>query len=180
MVSPFAANICARAGPIPFTYCNGVSRSKSLAYRCPPPHLHEPRSPSFVCLSTYLFPGEAAIASTVIHSSGIPCYLENDRIITSVWAWNYAVGGIRLMVPESSFESARLLLTHDTLAEDPSPKPLRKRARACLVLCILLSPAINSLRLVYVFDPPLPEAETLHASSTHHKPSSPSAAESDF
>ena len=114
-----------------------------------------------MCVATFLFPDEAAVACGAAHSAGIPCYLDNERIVTAVWAWNYAVGGIRLMVPDEWLESARLIFVPTDFSKiepvfsdtDGSVMrgryPFRVSARICFALCCIFSPVITSLSLVY-------------------------------
>ena len=112
----------------------------------------------FVCVAAFLFPDEAAVAAGALRGSGILCYLANDRTLTAVWAWNYALGGIRLMVPLTELESAQAVLmsvgptsagstTGEAMFRDR--RLLRRLARVVLSVCILLSPTGVGLHLFY-------------------------------
>ena len=119
-------------------------------------------APQFICVRSFLFPDEAALAFAALNSAGIFSYLQNDRMLSAVWAWNIALGGIRLMVPKqlaelamSVFESAELA-NRDRESDEDRDHLSRKRGRhrlwtrTLLGLCILLSPSISSLILVVV------------------------------
>ena len=53
---------------------------------------------------------EAEVAPSVLEQNGILAHLPDRNVASVAWYLTRAVGGIRLQVPESELESARLLL----------------------------------------------------------------------
>lgn len=121
----------------------------------------------FVPAATFLFPDEAEAARGLLRSCDIVCYLENEHTVAKVWPWSYVVGGLRLMVPGSLLGFVREVLNaavseedlHAAMEAHPASNEedalaVRGRsgglARTMLVIGILLSPAVESLRLFYL------------------------------
>ena len=63
--------------------------------------LHE----ELAVVETFVSSEEAALGRALLRSAGIPAYLENE--LSSTWT---GTGGLRLMVPRSSLEDAKLIL----------------------------------------------------------------------
>jgi hypothetical protein len=104
------------------------------------------------CAATFLFLHEAAVAWAMLRSAGTLFYLENEHVLSHVWAWNYALGGIRLMVGDDDLSSTTELLGSILLRlEAPVNRDRsRWRERVFLSLADFLSPAIGSLHLFYI------------------------------
>jgi len=123
----------------------------------------------FVSAATFLFPDEAEVARGLLRSGDILCYLENEHTLTKVWAWSYVLGSLRLMVRASDVEQVHEILNEilserdlaaqagmeaQVVSSEEESSPIRGRsggrARTMLVIGILLSPAIDLLRVFYV------------------------------
>lgn len=116
----------------------------------------------FVCIRSFWFPDDATLACTALESLGIVSYLQNDRVLTAVWAWNIALGGIRLMIPEQSaalaesfFQNAMSESRDHTSREDENHRSgigsrYKLWMRAVLALSILFSPVASPLMLLVV------------------------------
>jgi hypothetical protein len=107
----------------------------------------------FIPLRTFLYRDEAIVARGLLLSAGILCYLENDHTLTANWCWNIALGGYRLMVPESVEEETREMLTAvelETPFEHSGQGRRGSRARWALGIGVLMSPVIESLALLTV------------------------------
>lgn len=64
----------------------------------------------WVVAETYSFPYEAQIAKTQLEAAEIPARIENEHTINMDWLYSNALGGVRLLVPESYAEEAKALL----------------------------------------------------------------------
>ena len=119
----------------------------------------------FVPASTFLYADEAHFAQGLLRSAGVLCYLENEHTLHKVWIWNVALGGLRLMVPESVLSEVRKILTEqvseealtaETLTESeldgPGPARNTRAARVLLLLSffILGVPNVDRLSIFYV------------------------------
>jgi hypothetical protein len=67
----------------------------------------------WVVAETYSFPYEAQIAKIQLEAAEIPARIENEHTINMDWLYSNALGGVRLLVPESYAEEAKGLLTQD-------------------------------------------------------------------
>lgn len=117
-------------------------------------------SADFACAVTFLYPDDAVVATTALRATGIKCYLENDRTLTAVWAWNYALGGIRLMVPADDIEDVLQVLSPDASSDSDSARPSAVWMRLVLAMCVLLSPSLDALWLIH--------AAPAHRAVAHH------------
>jgi hypothetical protein len=70
--------------------------------------------------------GEAEVARGMLESEGIHAVLENSHLVSMVWHYSQAVGGIRLMVPFTDAERARTLLG----LSEPIVEPVDEDTRA--------------------------------------------------
>jgi hypothetical protein len=103
----------------------------------------------FVPAATFWYPDEALVARGLLRSAGVICYLENEHVLTWVWTWNCALGGLRLMVPGPDLAETRQLL-EEPLIGDPPHARIGPLARALLTFAIISSPMVTSLHLLYV------------------------------
>lgn len=67
----------------------------------------------WVVAETYSFPYEAQIAKTQLEAAEIPARIENEHTINMDWLYSNALGGVRLLVPESYLKEAQALLAQD-------------------------------------------------------------------
>ena len=67
----------------------------------------------WVVAETYSFLYEAQIAKTQLEAAEIPARIENEHTINMDWLYSNALGGVRLLVPESYAEEAKALLAQD-------------------------------------------------------------------
>ena len=56
---------------------------------------------------------EAHLVRIKLESEGIPCQLLNEYTVTMDWFYANAVGGIKLIVPQSKYEEAMMVLSDD-------------------------------------------------------------------
>ena len=63
-----------------------------------------------VMVGSFVGIGEAEVARGMLESQGIHAELENRHLVSMVWHYSQAVGGIRLMVQPRDAEQARTLL----------------------------------------------------------------------
>ncbi|HEX4386059.1 MAG TPA: DUF2007 domain-containing protein [Myxococcales bacterium] len=95
--------------------------------------------------------GEAEVARGMLESEGIHAELENRHLVSMVWHYSQAVGGIRLMVPLGDAERARALLglreaivepvDEDTRA--PGDVMIERAWKATIIGFIGLPPALH-------------------------------------
>ena len=67
-------------------------------------YVEEPDDRELVAVATYSLAVDADLAMSLLRSMSIPCYLQNELSLRTVWA--AAVGGLRLVVPASFSEQA--------------------------------------------------------------------------
>ena len=65
---------------------------------------------SWVTVASYIYPHQAEAARLRLDAEGIPSFLDGQRMATNT-AYQIAVGGVRLQVPHSSQQDARILLS---------------------------------------------------------------------
>ena len=64
---------------------------------------------SWVTVASYIYPHQAEAARLRLDAEGIPSFLDGQRMAANT-AYQFAVGGVRLQVPRSSQQDARILL----------------------------------------------------------------------
>jgi hypothetical protein len=103
----------------------------------------------FVPAAAFWYPDEAMIARSLLQSADVTCYLENEYVLSWVWPWNCALGGLRLMVPGSQLADAQRCLGAPLFADQLRPR-IGVFGRVLLTLAIISTPAVSSLHLLYV------------------------------
>ena len=81
--------------------------------------------PRFVVIRRFFDPFEARLTYATLEAAGIPVLIHNENFVNTVWTEAIAVGGVQILVPESSLTEAEALLgqsTH-TLADDAAEGP---------------------------------------------------------
>lgn len=68
---------------------------------------------TWIVVQSFSFPYEAQIAKTQLEAAEIPARIENEHTINMDWLYSNALGGVRLLVPESYAEEAKALLAQD-------------------------------------------------------------------
>jgi len=63
-----------------------------------------------VVVASFVSIGEAEIARSLIESEGIEVYLGNQHMVSMLWHYSHATGGVRLMVAAEHAERAREVL----------------------------------------------------------------------
>ncbi len=63
-----------------------------------------------ITVASYWDPMEAQVARLRLAHEGIPAFLEKECTVQMAWHFTNAIGGIRLNVPTTRFDEARLLL----------------------------------------------------------------------
>ncbi|MGV7220543.1 MAG: DUF2007 domain-containing protein [Nitrospinales bacterium] len=59
----------------------------------------------------------AELAKLKLESEDIPCFLQDSNMVGIAWQYSFAVGGIRLKVPEEFVENAKEILNEDCSAD---------------------------------------------------------------
>lgn len=55
----------------------------------------------------------AELAKLKLESENIPCFLQDKNMVGIAWQYSFAVGGVRLKVPEELVDSAKQILNED-------------------------------------------------------------------
>lgn len=64
----------------------------------------------FVTVKVFDNPIEAHLLKTKLESEGIPCFLQDEHIVSLNPLYNYAVGGIKLVIRNSDIEAASSII----------------------------------------------------------------------
>lgn len=64
----------------------------------------------FLIVKAFDNPIEAHLLKTKLESEGIPCFLKDEHIISLNPLYNYAVGGIKLMIRSADLEAAQAII----------------------------------------------------------------------
>jgi len=64
----------------------------------------------FVTIKIFDNPIEAHLLKSKLESEGIPCFLQDENIVSLNPLYNYAVGGIKLNIPSVDLEAAQQIL----------------------------------------------------------------------
>ena len=59
----------------------------------------------------------AELAKTKLESEGIPCFLQDKNLVGIDWMYSFAIGGVKLQVPEEHAGIAKQILNEDCSAE---------------------------------------------------------------
>lgn len=80
----------------------------------------------------------ANLARLRLEEEEIPCFLDNENTVTTLWHYINALGGIKLRVPDEHVEQAREILNEHAEAEggevdadDPTPELEEEHFVAC-------------------------------------------------
>ena len=65
---------------------------------------------TMVTIRTYGDLTEAQIAAAFLRRNDITVFLPDEHLLSTAWAYQHAVGGMRLQVPRTEVEAARALL----------------------------------------------------------------------
>jgi hypothetical protein len=63
-----------------------------------------------ITVASFSHPEEAYIIRAKLESFGIPSFVADDYVITAIWLYSTAVGGVKIKVRESDVEEAQKLL----------------------------------------------------------------------
>ena len=92
-------------------------------------------SQRLVTIATFSFPQEAYIFKTKLESQGIQSYIEDEYVVTMMWLYSLAVGGVKLKVRESDEARAIEIISQETRVHEVK----KKRAGLSYWLFTLLS-----------------------------------------
>ncbi|MCP4547505.1 MAG: DUF2007 domain-containing protein [bacterium] len=81
-------------------------------------------SDKFVAVQAYSQPLEADIARSALEAAGIPATVADTNLVNMNWLFSNAVGGVKLLVPESYAEEARAVLTGEADIQTEAPAEL--------------------------------------------------------
>jgi hypothetical protein len=87
-------------------------------------------SQNLVTIATFSFPQEAYIFKAKLESQGIQSYIEDEYIVTMMWLYSAAVGGVKLKVSESDEARAIEIISQERHI------PEVKTKRACISYCL--------------------------------------------
>lgn len=76
----------------------------------PRPAALDPAAGPFVTIAAFSQPIEAHLARASLEREGIPCRILDEHIVSVVWIWSSAVGGVKLQVPATLHAAAKALL----------------------------------------------------------------------
>jgi len=71
-------------------------------------------SQRLVTIATFSFPQEAYIFKTKLESQGIQSYVADEYIVTMMWLYSLAVGGVKLKVRASDEAKAIEIISQET------------------------------------------------------------------
>lgn len=66
-----------------------------------------------IVIRAYLNPNDAQFAKLILEDAGIPVYLYDEQTSGSTVSYSYALGGIKIVVPEHFAEAALEILDKD-------------------------------------------------------------------
>jgi len=112
---------------------------------------------SLVTVASFREPYAAHLARSTLEAENIPVFLAQEHLVGVHWLYSYAIGGVKIQVPEEFAESARSILSEDRSSDlqetteanlplDPSdtcpvcssdtifPAPLERRSKALSLL----------------------------------------------
>ncbi len=72
---------------------------------------------SLVTVAAYREPHGAQIARATLEAEGIPAFVSQENLVGLNWIWSYALGGVKVQVPEEFAERAVTVLTEDRSAD---------------------------------------------------------------
>jgi hypothetical protein len=78
-----------------------------------------PESRELVVIRVFVDLPEALLAKGSLESAGIECFLVDDNMVRLDWFMVNVFGGIKLMVPVESAETARAFLNRPMLVHSP-------------------------------------------------------------
>jgi hypothetical protein len=61
-----------------------------------------------------VFVPDALVATSILDSAGIKCFLSDETTIRMDWLWSNALGGVKLWVRQEDVETAMALLKEDS------------------------------------------------------------------
>lgn len=67
----------------------------------------------FVTVTTFNLAHQAHLLKGKLESEGIPCIIADEHTITMNWFYSYALGGIKVKVPENRYSEALHILKKD-------------------------------------------------------------------
>jgi len=96
---------------------------------------------TWIVVQSFSFPYEAQIAKTQLEAAEIPAFIENEHTINMDWLYSNALGGVRILVPESYAEEAKALLAQE-------------QVKAVLIVAVLiynLIQKVNALLMLFFY-----------------------------
>ncbi len=79
-------------------------------------------SQRLVTIAAFSFPQEAYIFKTKLESQGIQSYIEDEYIVTMMWLYSTAVGGVKLKVRESDKARAIKIISRQKRVHEVNEK----------------------------------------------------------
>ena len=79
-------------------------------------------SQRLVTIATFSFPPEAYIFKMKLESQGIQSYIEDEYVVTMMWLYSLAVGGVKLKVRESDESLAIEIISQETRVHEVKKK----------------------------------------------------------
>ncbi|MBN2894097.1 MAG: DUF2007 domain-containing protein [Bacteroidales bacterium] len=86
---------------------------------------------NWITILTYTYPHEAHLAKSVLEAEGIPVFIKDELTAQVYNFYSTAIGGVKLQVPESDFQSAyELLKAGDLIPEIKAEPKIEKVTKA--------------------------------------------------
>ena len=70
----------------------------------------------YVLLESFVVPEAASVLRARLELAGIPSFIENDTVASTLWHLSNTIGGTRLLVPADRFDEAQQFLAEDRKA----------------------------------------------------------------
>ena len=100
----------------------------------------------FVVIRRFFDPFEAQLACATLEAADVPVVLQNENFANTAWTDLIAVGGVQLLVPESSVSEAEAILGQSTrvLSEDVAETLPEETPSPALARFVSSCPACDS------------------------------------
>lgn len=72
---------------------------------------------NFVTIATFNIINQAYLVKGKLESEGIPCIIDNENATFSNWIYSFAMGSIKVKVPEIKYQEALKILKEDFSGE---------------------------------------------------------------
>jgi len=74
---------------------------------------------------------DAHLAKTKLQSEGIECFIQDEHLISLIWLYSNAIGGVKLQVRASDVEKAKKILSESPQIQQPNNKEIKESIQIC-------------------------------------------------